>query len=120
MNRLIIGTVAATLTPDEIRNTPDDRQELIKTVEHTGGAFVPSVAVFDGGCCDAGQIMAVSGVKFSAANFATIKGYFDQRTAVSVTDLNGVQTSNCRIVLRQWTENKRFDIITADLEVWRI
>ena len=120
MNRLIIGTVAATLTPDEIRNTPDDRQELIKTVEHTGGAFVPSVAVFDGGCCDAGQIMAVSGVKFTVANFATIKGYHDHRTAVAVTDLNGTQTNNCRVVLRQWAENKRFATITADLEVWRI
>lgn len=120
MRRLTIGTVTATLTPDEIRITPDDRQELIKTVEHTGGAFTPSVAVFDGGYCVSGQVMAASGVKLSSADFAIIKGYHEQRAAVAVTDLNGTQTSNCRVVLRQWTENKRFDVITVDLEVWRI
>ena len=120
MNRLKIGTVTALLTPDEIRITPDDRQELIKTVEHTGGVFVPSVSVVDGGICATGAIMTASGVKFSAVDFGTVKGYWENRTLVAVTDLAGTQIDNCRIKITQWTENKKFDAITCDLEVWQL
>lgn len=120
MRRLKIGTVTAHLTPDEISFAPDDRQELVKTIEYTAGTFLPSVAVVDGGYCAAGAIMSVSGVVFKSADWATIYGYWTGRTSVAVTDVTGTVTDNCRIVLRGWKQNKKFDIITADLEVWQV
>ena len=41
MARLIIGAVSALRSPDEAQVTPDDRQELVKTVAYAGGSFSP-------------------------------------------------------------------------------
>lgn len=120
MNRLKIGAVTAMLTPDEIKITPDDRQEQVKTLAYSAGAWVASALVHDGGICESGEVMAVSGVKFRQADWATIYGYWQGRTAVSVTDLAGTVKTGCRIVLRGWSQSKQFATITADLEVWRI
>lgn len=120
MRRLIIGSVTAQLTPDEIKITPDDRQEQVKTMAYSGGVWNPSAAVVDGGYYESGEVMSVSGVKFKQSDWATIYGYWTGRTAVSVTDLNGTVKTGCRIVLRGWSQSKRFDTVIADLEVWRI
>ena len=121
MNRLKIGTVTAFLTPDEISITPDDRQELVKTLEYSSGVWVPSVVAVDGGHCEEGAVMTLSGVKFRLTDWGTIYGYWTGRTSVSVADATGTVTSGCRVVVKGWKQSKRFkDTITADLEVWQV
>ena len=120
MNRLIIGTVTAHLTPDQISISPDDRQELVQTLAYTDGNWTPSVAILDGGICESGEKMMISGVKFRQADWATIYGYWTGRTAVSITDTTGTVKAGCRVVVKGWVMSKRFATITADLEVWQI
>ena len=120
MARLIIGTVTAIRSPDEAQVTPDDRQELIKTVVYSGGAFTPSVLVTDGGTSGDGVIIGYSGIKFHAGDWATIRGYWTGRVLVTVTGIDGEQLTNCRIVLKQWKLDRKFNVVTADLEIWRV
>ena len=119
MNRLQIGTVTAQLST-EARHTPDDRQELIKTITLSDGVYAPSVAVVDSGNCADGETISYSGVVFTAVDWATVKGYWQNRTLVTVVGVDGVPYSSCRIVVRQWTRNNHFTSVTADIEIWRI
>ena len=120
MKRLIIGTVTALLAPDESTSTPDDRQTLEKTFSYSGGSIVPGVLVVDGGHVATGRVDSYSGVKFSAAGWATVLGYATNRTLVSVTGLDGVAVSNCRVRVKQYQDQRRFDTVTADIEIWRV
>ena len=120
MARLVIGAVAAIRSPDEAQVTPDDRQELVKTVVYSGGAFTPSVQVLDGGMSDDGVVIGYSGIKFQAGDWPAIRGYWSSRTQVSVTGIDGVLLTNCRIVLKQWKLDRKFKVVTADLEIWRV
>ena len=120
MKRLIIGTVTALLAPDEATVTPDDRQELVKTFSYSGGVIVPGVLVVDGGTVATGREDSYSGVKFSAAGWATVLGYATDRTLVSVTGLDGVAVSNCRVRVKQYQDQRRFNMVIADLEFWRV
>ena len=120
MKRLIIGTVTALLTPDEATVTPDDRQTLEKTFSYSGGVIVPGVLVVDGGTVAAGQVDSYSGVKFSAAGWAAVLGYATGRTLVSVTGLDGVTVASCRVRVKQYQDQRRFDAVTADIEIWRV
>lgn len=119
MNRLQIGTVTAQLSA-EARHAPDDRQELVKTIVYSGGVFVPSVVAVDGGYCADGETISYSGVVVTAADWATVKGYWQNRTLVAVVGVDGVTYSSCRIVVRSWVRNKTFTSVTVDLEVWRL
>ena len=119
MNRLQIGTVTAQLSADA-RHTPDDRQELVKTITLSGGVCVPSVAVVDVGNCADGETISYSGVVFTATDWATVKGYWQNRTLVAVVGVDGVTYGSCRIVVRQWTHNKHFTSVAADIEIWRV
>ena len=119
MNRLQIGTVTAQLSA-EARHTPDDRQEIVKTIVYSGGVFVPSVVAVDGGYCADGETISYSGVVFTAADWATVKGYWQGRTLVTVVGVDGATYSSCRIVVRRWTRNKYFTSVTADIEIWRV
>ena len=119
MNRLIIGSVIALFTPDPTFR-PDDRQELVKTVTYSGGVFSAGVVVIDGGNVPNGRIDAYSGVKFSAADFATVKTLADARTLSTVVGTDGVSVSNCRVVLKSWFIIKNFTSVTADIEIWRV
>lgn len=119
MKRLQIGTVTAMFTPEEARITSDDRQELVKTLSLDGGSIIPGVAVVDVGYCETGEVISYSGVKFKAADWSTVLGYATARTPITVVS-NGVAKTNCRLVLREWTESKRFNVVTANLEIWRL
>ena len=120
MARLVIGAVTAMRSPDEAQVTPDDRQEMIKTVVYSNGAFTPSVLVADGGAFDDGSIISYSGIKFHASDWPTIRGYWTDRLLVSVTGIDGELLTNCRIVLKQWKLDRKFKVVTADLEIWRV
>ena len=120
MARLVIGAVTAIRSPDEAQVTPDDRQELVKTVVYSGGAFTPSVQVLDGGMSDDGVVIGYSGIKFQAGDWATLCGYWTGRLRISVTGIDGELLTNCRIVLKQWKIDRKFKVVTADLEIWRV
>lgn len=119
MNRLQIGTVTAKVSPDA-KHTPDDRQELVKTISLTGGVYVPGVAVVDAGHSASGEIISYAGAVFKDADWATVKGYWQNRTLVSVISVDGVTYSSCRVIVRQWTRNKNFASVTADIDIWRV
>jgi hypothetical protein len=119
MNRLIIGTVTAQLTPDEATITPDDRREIVKTVTYSGGAFVPSVCVIDGGYCAAGQIDSYQNVKFKLSDWPTVLGYATARTLVSVTGIDGITESNCWVKIGQYMPQKKFNSMIANIEIGR-
>ena len=120
MARLVIGAVTAMRSPDEAQVTPDDRQELVKTVAYAGGSFFPSVQVLDGGTSDDGAVTSYSGIKFHAGDWATIRGYWTGRLLVSVAGIDGELLTNCRIVLKQWKLDRKFNVVTADVDVWRV
>ena len=120
MARLVIGTVTAIRSPDEAQVTPDDRQELVKTVAYAGGSFTPSIQVLDGGTSDQGAVISYSSIRFHAGDWATIRGYWTDRMLVSVVGIDGELLTNCRIVLKQWKIDRKFKVVTADLEIWRV
>ena len=120
MARLVIGAVSALRSPDEAQVTPDDRQELVKTVAYAGGFFSPSVQVLDAETTDAGEVISYSGIKFQAGDWPAVRGYWSSRTLVSVTGIDGVLLTNCRIVLKQWKIDRKFRVVTADLDIWRV
>ena len=129
MNRFVIGSVTAKLTPDEVKITTDDRQELVKTLVYSSGEFSPGISVVDGGYCSAGAVMALSGVKFSnvaaagnpESDWQIIYGAWTARSKVTVVDCAGNSTANCRVVLKGWTQNKKFSgFVLADLEIWQV
>lgn len=119
LNRVQIGTVTAQLSA-EARHTPDDRQEIVKTITLSSGGYVPSVAVVDSGNCSDGETISYSGVVFTAVDWATVKGYWQNRTLVTVVGVDGATYGSCRVVIRQWTRNKHFASVAADIEIWRV
>ena len=120
MRRLIIGSVTALFTPDEVKIMLDDRQELVQTMTYSAGAWHPSVVVHDGGVCENGEKLIASGVKFKQSDWATIYGYWLNRTAISVTDLNGTVRTGCRLLLTGVAQSKQFETVTCDFEVWKL
>lgn len=120
MKRLIIGGITVHLTPEDAKITPDDRQELVKTLSYVDGEFVPSTVVVDSGYNESGEVTSYTGVKLKTAGWSTIKGYWTARTLVTVVGIDGVSRNSCRVVVKSWSENKYFDSVTADIEIWRI
>ena len=120
MKRLIIGTVTALLAPDEATVTHDDRQELVKTFSYSGGVITPTVQAVDAGYVASGQVDSYSGAKFRAVDWPTVLSCATARTLVSVTGLDGVTVSNCRVVIKQHVEQRRTNSVTADIEIWRV
>lgn len=117
---LIIGTVQALTSPEAPEIKEDDRQELVKTLTLTGGVFTPSAEVVDMGYCEDGEVVVLTGVKYTSTDWETIKGYWTGRTLVSVTGTPGISGNNRRIVVKSHTEDKRWAIVTVNLEIWRM
>jgi hypothetical protein len=106
-----IGTAVAFKT-ESFGKTPDDRQSMIKVV---GG-----VAVQDNGRVEDGDVINAR-LKFNAANWAIVEGYWNNRTKVTVIDLAGRTYENCRILVKniEWAIEfpDKYDIT---LEIWRV
>lgn len=113
-----IGSIKSIGKTDGLQIVPDDRQELVKTVTSAG---VASVAVEDNGVVDNGEVVSCSAV-FSASDYLTLRGYWSNRTRVTVILDDGTTISNARIVIRnvQYYDNLLNSYKTVTLEVWRV
>lgn len=108
-----IGTVESFNVVNPIEIMPDDRQELVQTID--------GVYVVDNGCIENGSKMQGT-IILKAADWSTVKGYWTGRTLVDVTDQDDNTYLNCRIVVKSYKhyslEYPNYWVIS--FEVWRI
>ena len=105
-----IGDVYSFARPTSWTITPDDRMSKIEIID--------GVHVQDFGVVDAGQTIACT-VRLSAANWATVKGYWTGRTLVTAVDESGTSWTNRRVVVKSWTYVERFPAyVDVTLEFW--
>ena len=107
-----IGAVTALKSPEDVKVTPDDRINQVKTI---GGAFTLDLGRFE-----QGDHYLLADVNFKNDDFETIKGYWVNRTAVAIVDRNGITRTNMLIKITDWREKQKFRgaPITATIEYW--
>ena len=106
-----IGEVR-TLSVENWQTVPDDRQQIIEIV---GGAVVQ-----DFGHITEGDRISCS-VIVTARDWEKIKGYWDSRTMVSVTDVGGNILSSMRVVVKSYEYMAHFPkAYKLSLEFWRV
>ena len=106
-----IGDVS-TLEVENWQILPDDRQQQIEIV---GGA-----AVQDFGHIAAGDKISCT-VAVLSNGWETIKGYWDRRTLVHISDEAGMVWPNMRVVVKSYEYVPRFPkAVKATLEFWRV
>ena len=107
-----IGDAECLQTVSPLEIIPDDRQDLVKTID---GAYV-----VDNGCIANGDRLQGS-VVLTNANWATVKGYWTGRTLVTVIDEDGSTLSSMRVVVKGYKRYARFPTYwTVNFELWRI
>ena len=100
-----------TLEVENWQIVPDDRQQQIEIV---GGT-----AVQDFGHNEEGDKVSCTVTVF-LDGWETIKGYWDSRTPVSISDEAGVVWSNMRVVVKSYQHVPHFPkAVKATLEFWR-
>ena len=100
-----------TLEVENWQITPDDRQQQVEIV---GG-----VAVQDFGHVTEGDKVSCS-VTVLADGWETIKGYWDSRQLVNISDEAGVVWENMRVVVKSYQYVPHFPhAVKATLEFWR-
>ena len=106
-----IGKVR-TLSVENWQTIPDDRQQLLEIV---GGAVVQ-----DFGHIQEGDRIFCA-VVVTAADWEKIKGYWDSRTMVSVTDEGGNILPSMRVVVKSYEYVAHFPkAYKLALEFWRV
>ena len=105
-----IGAAKSFKRPESWENTPDDRQTLIKIID--------GVHVEDNGLVTDGEIISCQAV-FNAANWSLVKGYWYNRTMVTVIDHAGNSLGEKRVVVKKYTYVEKFNkYYTVTLELW--
>lgn len=106
-----IGAVK-TLSVENWRVTPDDRQSLIETI---GG-----VVVQDFGRVEGGDKFSCT-VNVRAADKDVIFQYWYNRTLVTVIDEAGISHDNCRVIVKDYSYIPHFgNYFNLNLEFWRL
>lgn len=106
-----IGEVK-TLSVENWQIVPDDRQQLLEIV---GG-----VVVQDFGHIAEGDRISCA-VVVTAVDWEKIKGYWDSRAMVSVTDEGGSVLPSMRVVVKSYEYVARFPkVYKLSLELWRM
>ena len=106
-----IGEVR-TLSVENWQIVPDDRQQLLEIV---GG-----VVVQDFGHISEGDRISCS-VTVIAADWEKIKGYWDSRAMVSVTDEGGNLLPSVRVLVKSYEYMAHFPkVYKLSLEFWRV
>ena len=101
-----------TLSVENWQIVPDDRQQLLEIV---GGAVVQ-----DFGHITEGDRISCS-VTVTSAAWEKIKGYWDSRTMVSVTDEGGNIRPSMRVVVKSYEYMAHFPkVYKISLEFWRV
>lgn len=108
-----IGAAKSFKTPASWEITPDDRQTKIETFS--------GVHVFDNGIHAAGELITCSCI-FDETNWNLVKGYWQGRTLVTVTDPDGdTLDGQRRVVVKNYGRDglkKTPQYYTANLEFW--
>lgn len=108
-----IGDVDSFKVVSPLEVIPDDRQELVKTLD--------GVYVVDNGYLENGSKMQGT-IILKSADWATVKGYWTGRTLVNVLDQDDNTYLNCRVKVNSYKhysiEFPNHWIIT--FELWRI
>ena len=103
---------ARTLEVENWEIVPDDRQQQIEIV---GG-----VAVQDYGHVAEGDKVSCT-ITVLSGSWETIKGYWDSRTPVNISDEAGVVWENMRVVVKSYQYVPHFPkAVKATLEFWRV
>lgn len=113
-----IGTIKSIGRTEGLEITPDDRQELVKTVNSTG---TETVTVEDYGVVADGEVISLEAT-FLPADYNTLRNYWTNRTPVTVIlDDGTTNINNARIVIRriQYYDKLMPTRKTVQLEVWR-
>jgi len=101
-----------TLSVENWQIVPDDRQQLLEIV---GGAVVQ-----DFGSITEGDRISCS-VVVTARDWEKIKGYWDSRAMVSVTDEGGNTLPSMRVVVKSYSYVAHFPkAYSLSLEFWRV
>lgn len=113
-----IGAIKSVTKTDDLQITPDDRQELVKTFTSNG---TPSVTVEDYGVVADGEVISCSAT-FSSADYETLRGYWSNRTRVTVVLDDGMTINNARVVIKgvQYYDGLLSQYKRVSLEVWRV
>ena len=110
-----IGTVTTVKDPDNWGIAPDDRQSQVQTLDS------PYVAVIDNGRCPSGDKYTGT-ITVSAADWATLSGYWTNRTLVPVTTPEGEALTGCRFLVKSYSRHswafKSYTTVT--FEIWRV
>ena len=112
-----IGTVYSVGHADDTEFVPDDRQQLIKTVDNTGNG---SVTVEDYGVVSDGEVISLSAV-FSSSDYATLVNYWSTRTLVTVVLDDGTTINNARVVIKRtmYYDNLMSKYKKVYMEIWK-
>jgi hypothetical protein len=112
------STIKSVGRTSDLETTPDDRQTLVKTVTSAGAG---SVVVEDYGVVANGEVVALN-ANWSAADYATLKGYWSNRTKVNITLDDGTTISNARIVIKgvSYADDVLNSYKKVNFEIWRV
>lgn len=109
--KLTIGEAEAFRRPEDWSVTPDDRQEIHKTID--------GVVVEDYGHKEDGDVISTT-VLLSYPNYVKVYNYWENRTKVKVVDASGRTWENMRVVIKSDTYvNRHESFHKVSLELWR-
>ena len=116
MSKIVIniGSAKSFRTPDGWKVAPDDRQSRDEIV---GGVYVQ-----DFGVVDCGETLSCQAI-FDSTNWSTVKGYWLARTLVDVTDPDGSDMGNRRVVVKDYTRTGTKlhpHMYLTTLEFWKL
>lgn len=108
-----IGTVTVIKSINHMKIIPDDRQKILQI---SGGNWVE-----DYGHIASGDRLSNEFI-LTTAGWATVKGYWLNRTPVSITDEDNTVYNSRRVVVKSYqVENRMFpDYYRVELEFWNI
>lgn len=109
-----IGTAKSVGRTSNWTVIPDDRMLMQPLIDS------PYNVVIDNGHKESGDKYSFS-ADFDTTNWALVKGYWENRTLVTVVMENGESVASMRVVVKSYTSIKYFETthVTATLELWR-
>lgn len=110
-----IGDVKTIGRVTDWTTTIDDRQTKVALCEE------PWNAVIDNGYHENGNSFTFSGT-ISVADWATVKGYWTNRTLVTIVNEDGESLSSCRVLIKSYKPKEGFEkkYVSITLEIWRL
>lgn len=106
-----IGTIKSMREPEGFGCTPDDRQELIQCID--------GVCYVDAGYHPEGDVFSCTAI-FKPADWVILKGYWQGRVKVDITDQQGEVTPQIRVVVKKYEPISKHKYWKITMEFWRV